>query len=84
MTAVNGPAHLRWQCRRGMRELDELLTGYLETRFATAGDAEQCAFRALLALPDSELIDYLLGGQTPADPALSYVIRRILLRTDDA
>ncbi len=81
---VDGPAHLRWQCRRGMRELDELLTGYLETRFATAAPAEQCAFRALLALPDSELIDYVLGSQKAADPALSYVIRQILLRTDDA
>ncbi|HEX7718458.1 MAG TPA: succinate dehydrogenase assembly factor 2 [Woeseiaceae bacterium] len=84
MTAVNGPAHLRWQCRRGMRELDELLTGYLETRFAAAGETEQAAFRALLALPDSELIEYLLGSQTAADPALSHVIRQILLRTDDA
>ena len=67
-----------------MRELDELLTGYLETRFATAGDAEQCAFRTLLALPDSELIDYVLGSQKAADPALSHVIRQVLLRTDDA
>ncbi|MEX0976043.1 MAG: succinate dehydrogenase assembly factor 2 [Woeseia sp.] len=84
MTVVDGPTRLRWQCRRGMRELDELLTGYLESRFATAGDAEQCAFRALLALPDCELIDYVLGSQKAADPALTNVIRQILLRTDDA
>ena len=30
---------LRWQCRRGMRELDTLLSGYLEQRYADSSDA---------------------------------------------
>jgi succinate dehydrogenase flavin-adding protein (antitoxin of CptAB toxin-antitoxin module) len=47
-----------------MRELDELLLTYLEHRYATAGDAEKAAFHTLLALPDPELISYLLQRQS--------------------
>jgi antitoxin CptB len=73
-------SRLRWQCRRGMRELDELLTDYLDTRFERAAPAEQRAFRELLALADHRLIDYLLGGESAADPNLAHVIREIRMR----
>ena len=39
---------LRWQCRRGMRELDELLARYLQTFYEQATEAEKSAFRELL------------------------------------
>lgn len=73
-------SRLRWQCRRGMRELDELLTDYLDTRFESAAPAEQRAFRELLALADDRLIGYLLGGQAAADPDLAHVIAEIRMR----
>lgn len=73
-------SQLRWQCRRGMRELDELLTGYLETRFAAARPVEKRAFRELLDLADDRLIDYLLGGKAAPDPALAHVIHEIRMR----
>lgn len=73
-------SRLRWQCRRGMRELDELLTNYLETRFDQAGAGEQRAFRELLSLADDRLIDYLLGGKPATDPDLARVIRNICMR----
>ena len=80
MTAKLPDARLKWQCRRGMRELDELLTDYLECRFANAAGTEQQAFRELLALPDALLIDYLLGGREATDPDLAHVIRQVCLR----
>lgn len=73
-------SRLRWQCRRGMRELDELLTGYFDHRFDAAGPGEQRAFRALLALADDELIDYVLGGKSVPDPELAHVIDEIRMR----
>lgn len=81
MTAKLPDARLKWQCRRGMRELDELLTDYLERRFAHAAGTEQQAFRELLALPDALLIDYLLRGREATDPDLAHVIRQVCLRT---
>jgi antitoxin CptB len=68
---------LRWQCRRGMRELDELLLGYCDGRYAGAGEPEKAAFRQLLALPDPVLAGYLLRGQDPGDRISAHVVRQI-------
>ena len=59
-----------------MRELDELLLTYLDHHYSTADDTEKAAFHALLALPDPELISYLLQQQShPAE--LDIVIQSI-------
>lgn len=65
---------LRWRCRRGTLELDVVLRRYLETRFATADQAEQQAFLALLEREDDELIRYLLGQLNPPEPALAALV----------
>lgn len=70
-------SRLRWQCRRGMREIDELLTSYFDSRYADAPDSEKSAFRRLIELPDHQLIGYLLGGIDAADRELGRVISRI-------
>jgi antitoxin CptB len=49
-----------------MKELDLLLIGYLDSRYATADAAEQGAFQALLDMQDPELFDYVTGRQQPA------------------
>ena len=59
---------LRWRCRRGMRELDILLSRYVNERFRAATAGEQAAFRRLLEAPDGDLYAYCLGyAQPPAD-----------------
>lgn len=74
-------SRLRWQCRRGMRELDELLLAYLQERYPLADDAEKSAFEAVLALADPELNGYLLQRQVPASESIARVIQHILGRT---
>jgi len=69
---------MRWQCRRGMRELDELLVRYLETRYERANESEKEAFRSILALPDAELNSYLLQRQTPSSEPVQLVIKHLL------
>ena len=71
-------SRLRWQCRRGMRELDELLLRYLESRYERADDDEKVAFQAVLALPDPELNGYLLQRQKPDSESIANVINLIL------
>jgi len=73
-------SRLRWQCRRGMRELDELLLTYLENDYPAAGEADKAAFREVLALADPELNGYLLQRQTPTSEPIARVIDRILRR----
>jgi antitoxin CptB len=67
---------LRWRCRRGMKELDILLTRYLDQRFCSASPQEQAEFRGLLDRPDPEIYAYCLGAERP--PAhLAVLIERI-------
>ena len=70
-------ARLRWHCRRGMRELDELLQRYLEQGYPCAQEKERRAFESLLELQDPILLSYLMGYQAPTDPELQHVITRI-------
>ena len=54
------PGQLRWRCRRGMRELDAALCAYLDHHYKDADDAEKQTFHELLALPDPELMQYVV------------------------
>ena len=49
-------AKLRWQCRRGSRELDFLLIRYLENRYPLADEEEKTRFVEMLKLEDTELL----------------------------
>ena len=64
-----------------MRELDELLLGYLDSRYDLASDEEKAAFSALLDLSDPDLIAYLLQ-QRPPRADLVNVVDNILSRTE--
>ena len=74
-------SRLRWQCRRGMRELDELLVRYLEESYPGGSEDDKAAFRAVLELADPELNAYLLQRKTPSSEPIARVINRILRRT---
>jgi succinate dehydrogenase flavin-adding protein (antitoxin of CptAB toxin-antitoxin module) len=50
-----------------MRELDILLGDFLENDFPQAAPSQKAAFRALLTLPDPDLVSYLLGGEIPTE-----------------
>lgn len=67
-------SRLRWLCRRGMKELDVVMSRYLEQHYATASGAEQGHFRALLEIPDPELYDLLLGRSETSDVELARFI----------
>ncbi len=54
-------ARLRWQCRRGTRELDFLLNRYLETGYSAADQAERELFVELLGMEDDELSTVLMA-----------------------
>ena len=79
---MSDESKLRWQCRRGMRELDILLERYLQQHYQEATEKEKAAFRQLLTLSDPALADYLLRGEPHDDSLISSVIARILGRTD--
>ena len=71
------PKHLIWRCRRGNRELDMLLTGYLEQHYSTASPSEQAAFQRLLELPDALLWRHLCQGLIHGDADLDALVHQI-------
>jgi antitoxin CptB len=76
-----GPAadrpRMAWRCRRGMKELDLLLAGWLDTRFEQASAELRRQFEALLELPDPLLARYLLGGERPEQADLAALVECI-------
>lgn len=68
---------LRWQCRRGMKEIDLLLLRYLDGAYLSAGDAERAAFVRLLQVEDDQLWRWLLGREVAQEAALAGLIGRI-------
>ena len=70
-------ARLRWRCRRGMRELDVMLTRYLDRVWPTASSAERAAFEQLIEMQDPELFGYLVGRTVPAEESKLAVINCI-------
>lgn len=69
---------VRWQCRRGMLELDLALKRFLEDGYSLLPKNLQSAFSALLELPDPELWDIVRGSSEPQDADMRTVA--VLLR----
>ena len=68
---------LAWQCRRGMRELDELLNSFLLQGYRGLDEAAQQAFAKLLEYPDAVLLELLMGRMTPADKDVTRIVQKI-------
>jgi antitoxin CptB len=68
---------LRWRCRRGMRELDLLLSRYVDSHYGEASPADQKVFLELLEAPDPVIYAYCMGKTPPPTPELTALIARI-------
>lgn len=68
---------MHWQCRRGMRELDVLLQGFLENGYEALDQSARKTFEAVLEYPDSLLLEVLMGRLVPADKDVADVVKCI-------
>jgi antitoxin CptB len=71
---------LRWRARRGLLENDLLIGRFLDRHGRTLDAAQNRALMKLLELPDTELLDLLLGRTDPAAPLDSADLRALLDR----
>ncbi|ODS61539.1 MULTISPECIES: succinate dehydrogenase assembly factor 2 [unclassified Arenimonas] len=69
---------LRWRCRRGMRELDQLMLRYLDGRWPAADEAERAQFLRLLDTEDDKLWRWFMGRERPEDAGLASIVDTIL------
>ncbi|MBT8144088.1 MAG: succinate dehydrogenase assembly factor 2 [Gammaproteobacteria bacterium] len=70
-------SRLRWLCRRGMKELDVLLSAYLDQVYPRAEAADRRRFEQLLEWPDPELYGLLTGKDSAPDEAMQDFVDRL-------
>lgn len=65
---------LRWQCRRGMLELDYVLRGFLEDIYPGLSQSDQALFVRMLDFEDQLLLDWLMGNVVSSDADIRRLI----------
>ena len=74
MQDTNITNHIRWQCRRGMLELDEILLNFFVNYYSGLSKIMQQNFSKLLQENDADLFDWLIGKTLPTDIELKNLI----------
>lgn len=59
---------LRWRARRGMLEMDLVLTRFMDRHLEHLTHDELETFAELLELPDNDLMDFVNQRQVPSQP----------------
>ncbi len=68
---------LRWQCRRGMLELDLLLFAFLENEYHSLDREARKDFATLLEFPDQTLQSWLISDSKIADKQMVEIVQII-------
>jgi len=63
-------ASLRWQCRRGIKEIEVLLVPFFENHFESLSTEQQNAFKQLLDSHDADIFDWFLKRRVPDSECL--------------
>jgi len=69
---------LRWQCRRGMLELDIILQRFLNNDYQRLNDQEKLSFSKLLEDADVNLLAYFNQTKKCPDHELNQIINKII------
>jgi len=69
---------VRWRCRRGMLELDLILSRFLEARFDAMTEVQREAFQSLLEYPDNDIWDWFNARTQCNDPEVAPMVDDII------
>ncbi len=73
---------LSWDCRRGMKETEVLLSPFCAARFDTLDRAGQEAFLDLLDCSDADLFAWFTSGDRPDEAALAAMVDQVLAHAE--
>lgn len=68
---------LRWQCRRGTKELDLWLTRIIDSQYSNFNANQRAAFSLLLQASDCDLQQWMLGTCRPGNPEIAALLNTI-------
>jgi antitoxin CptB len=66
---------IRWQCRRGLLELDLILQKFNRQHLIGLDPEQLERFKELLALPDNDLLDLVMGRAAAPEPRYHNVVQ---------
>ncbi len=69
--------YFQWRCRRGMKELDFIMTRYLSAAYPGMSDQDKTQFNEFLQLQDMMLWSWLSGKKVPEDAATAQLVADI-------
>ena len=65
---------IKWNCRRGLLELDLVLERFVERHLDALNAGETEVFKELLAYEDNDLLDMVMSRAEPVNTRLSPVL----------
>lgn len=77
MTGQEELQRIRWQCRRGLLELDLTLLAFVDRKYSSLSPSERTVFLKLLDTPDTQLQAWLLGNEEAPDYDFKQIIEKI-------
>lgn len=78
MNAMETQRALKWQCRRGLLEVDLVLNHYLDEFFLEQSREQQLLFVELLKEQDADLFEWFTQRSEPEDAELAAYVKHIL------
>jgi antitoxin CptB len=70
-------SRILWRCRRGIREMDIVLQGFLDQSYDALSDNDKKIFSQLLDENDLDILNWLLGKDEPTSDDLKHIITLI-------
>ncbi len=77
MISPHRTAKIKWNCRRGMLELDLILNRFVEHRLETLSEDQLRSFETLLELQDPELYYWLMTDEPISNMELREIVSLI-------
>ena len=68
---------LKWRSRRGLLELDLVFERYWKANGESMAEGEARVLERLLALPDNDLLDLVMGRAQARDAALAALVDKL-------
>ena len=65
---------LLWHCRRGIREMDILFREFIEQHYDDLSDDDKQSFSTLLDEADLDILNWIMGKDTPNTDELKNII----------
>ncbi|MDG2088161.1 MAG: succinate dehydrogenase assembly factor 2 [Arenicellaceae bacterium] len=77
MREVLPAGKIRWRCRRGVRELDVLLTQFLDHSYDTLSNSEKTAFCKLLEVQDPIIMDWIFARSSSDEKDVQGIVEKL-------